>query len=79
MTSRGSDSFLWGVRWETVEQRDGQPVCGGLLPAVFATFGEAQREQQRLMISQPMLADPVGWGEPQPVRYLLFARRAEEA
>ena len=79
MTSRGSDSFLWGVRWETIEQRDGQPVCGGLLPGVFATFGDAQREQQRLMTTQPMLTDPAGWGEAQPVRYMLFARRSDEA
>jgi hypothetical protein len=78
MTSRGSDSFLWGIRWETIEQIDGQPTCGGLLPEVFATIGEAQQEQQRLTITQPMLADPSGWGEPQPVRYLLFVRRPDD-
>jgi hypothetical protein len=78
MTTRGSDSFSWGVRWETIEQHDGQPLAGGLLPEVYATLGDAQREQQRLTSTQSVLADPSGWGEPQPVRYVLFARRPED-
>jgi hypothetical protein len=78
MTTRGSDSFSWGVRWETVEQHNGQPLAGGILPDIFATLWEAQREQQRLATTQSVLSDPAGWGVPHPVRYKLFARRLND-
>lgn len=77
MTARGSDSFSWGVRWETIEQDDGQPLASGLLPETYATLSDAQREQQRLSVVQSCLPDLFGAGEPQPVRYVLFARRPD--
>jgi hypothetical protein len=75
---RGSDSFLWGIRWETIQRRGNAPLFGALLPGSYATLDDAKREQHRLEREQPMQPNPFAGGEPRPVRYLLFARRPDE-
>jgi hypothetical protein len=73
--TRGSDSFVWGVRWETIEQFDGQPLYAVLLPEIYPSLGDAQRVQQRLTEMRPLQPHPVIGGEPRPVRYVVFARQ----
>ena len=75
--NRGSDSFVWGIRWETVDSEDDTPIMGAQLPGMYATLRDAQREQRRLEQEQPMLPDPLGGLEPRPVHYLIYARDDE--
>ncbi len=36
--NRGSDSFVWGIRWETVDTEDDALVTGAQLPGMYATL-----------------------------------------
>ena len=72
--NRGSDSFVWGIRWETVNREDDTPIFGGQFPGMYATLRDAQREQRRLGQEKPTLPDPLGGEEPRTVHYLIFAR-----
>jgi hypothetical protein len=76
--SRGSDSFVWGIRWETVDSEDDTLVTGAQLPGMYATLRDAQREQRRLEEEQPTQPDPLGGLEPRPVHYLIYARDEAE-
>lgn len=75
---RGSDSFLWGVRWETIEHHGNAPLFGALMPYCYATLDEARHELRRLQQEQPTQINPLLGGEPRDVRYFLIARRASE-
>jgi hypothetical protein len=71
--NRGSDSFVWGIRWETIDEEDDTPIFGAPLPGVYATLGDAQREQRRLEEEQPTRPDPLGGLESRLVHYRIFA------
>jgi hypothetical protein len=75
--SRPSDSFTWGIRWETVECPSGRPLYGATMPDAYHTRREARWRQRWLATSHPWLANPQGGVERRPVRYILFARRLE--
>ncbi len=75
--NRGSDTFVWGVRWETVERRDDIPLYGALLPEIYPSLGDAQRAQHRFDRELPLRADPESGGEPRRVRYVVYARQPD--
>ena len=70
----GSDSFVWKIRWETIERSGDAPLYGALLPDTYPSLADAQREQQRLEREQPIRSDPIHGGEPRPVHYAVAAR-----
>ncbi len=72
--NRGSDSFVWGIRWETVDSDDDTMIIGAQLPGMYATLRDAQREQRRLEEEQPTQPDPLGGLEPRLVHYRIYAR-----
>ena len=74
---RGSDTFVWGVRWETVERQGDTPLYGAVLPDLYPSLGDAQQAQQRFDREQPLRADPEIGGEPRPVRYEVYARQPD--
>jgi hypothetical protein len=76
--NRGSDSFVWGIRWETVDSQDDPLITGAQVPGMYATLRDAQREQRRLEQQQPTRPDPLGGMEPRPVHYRIYARYDNE-
>jgi hypothetical protein len=75
--NRGSDTFVWGVRWETVERRGDTPLYGAALPDIYPSLSAAQEAQQRLDREQPLRPDPETGGEPRRVRYEVYARQPD--
>lgn len=75
--NRGSDSFVWALRWETVERQGDAPLFGAPLPDVYPSLRDAQRAQQRLEKEQPLRADPEVGGAVRRVRYLVWARQPD--
>jgi hypothetical protein len=73
--NRGSDTFVWGVRWETVERQGDSPLYAGVLPEIYPSLGDAQQAQQRLDREQPHRADPEIGGQTRRVRYQVYARQ----
>lgn len=76
--NRGSDSFLWGLRWETVDRQGNTPCFGALMPYCYATLDEARNELRRLQREEPLQANPLVGGDLRRVRYFLIARLASE-
>ena len=66
----------WCIRWQTT--RLSKRSFGGLLPDSFATRAEAAEEAKRLAKEQPWGRCPVGDGDRERVRYVVFARREDE-
>lgn len=77
MVNRGSDTFVWGVRWETVDRQGDAPLFRGALPEIYPSLGDAQQAQQRLDREEPLRADPEVGGEPRRVRYEVYARQPD--
>jgi hypothetical protein len=78
MVSRGSDSFVWGIRWQTVGREDHAPITGAELPGIYPSLGEAQRVQRQLEEQQPMQVNPLGGVERRRVHYVIFARQNQD-
>jgi hypothetical protein len=76
--SRVSESFVWGIRWETVERAAGAPLFGGVMPETYPSLRAARRELRRLARSQPARPNPFRGGVRKPVLYVVFARREDE-
>jgi hypothetical protein len=76
--SRVSDSFLWGIRWETVERLEGTPFYGALMPETYPSLRAARRAQRRLEQTRPARSTPFRAGVLRPVRYVVFARREND-
>lgn len=76
--NRGSDSFTWGIRWETIERHAGEPLYGALLPETYPSLGDAQRQLRVLAETQPELPNPAGGAGSLLVRYVVFARHPED-
>lgn len=74
-----SDSLRWGIRWETVERSDGTPLYGALMPETYFSLRAARRAEHRLQMIRPARPSPFRAGELKPVRYVVFARREDEA
>lgn len=73
-----SDSIRWGIRWETVERPDGNPLYGALMPETYLSLRAARRAERRLQMIRPTRSSPFRAGELKPVRYVVFARREDE-
>jgi hypothetical protein len=76
--SRVSESFVWGIRWETLERPDGTPLYGGVMPETYPTLRAARRDQRRLARTQPARPNPFRGGVRKPVQYVVFVRREDE-
>jgi hypothetical protein len=76
--SRVSESFVWGIRWETVERPGGTPLYGGLMPEAYPACAPPDANQRRQARAQPARPNPFRGGLRKPVRYVVFARREDE-
>lgn len=73
-----SGSVVWGIRWETIERKDGIPVYGGMIEERFETRRRARRALRQLSRTFPVRCNPFNATICHPVRHILFARGPDQ-